>query len=183
MSKRERVETVVLYGVFICYLVVLIKILFLSRISITELFNSHRNVVRTVNLIPFKTISDFIAGGSDNLKRFAFGNVAGNILIFIPVGVYLPLLRVNKRVRGNLLILFIASILVEVIQGGLGIGTADIDDIILNGLGGWIGILVYKSLRFLLRDEKNVRTAVALLSVIIGLPVIYYYLFMIKMRF
>ncbi|WP_367649646.1 VanZ family protein [Paenibacillus sp. NEAU-GSW1] len=40
----------------------------------------------------------------------------------------------------------------EIIQGLLGIGAADIDDIILNVLGGWIGILVYKSLLFILRD-------------------------------
>ncbi len=83
----------------------------------------------------------------------------------------------------NLLFLFMVSLFIEIIQGLLGIGAADIDDIILNALGGWIGILVYKSLLFILRDVKRVQTAIAGLSVLIGLPVIYYYLFMIKMRF
>ncbi|WP_415639941.1 VanZ family protein, partial [Paenibacillus lupini] len=98
-------------------------------------------------------------------------------------GVYLPLLRNNKRVMNNLLFIFIVSLFVEIIQGILGIGTADIDDIILNCIGGCIGILGFKVLLFILRDEKRVYTAVTVLSVIVGLPIIYYYLFMIKMRF
>ncbi|SEM54938.1 VanZ family protein [Paenibacillus sp. OV219] len=183
MNKRIRLQTVILYGVFICYIFLLIKILFLSRVSITELFSSQRTVVRSINLIPFYSISEFISGSSANLKKFAFGNVAGNIFIFIPFGLYLSVFKKNKRVIDNLLFIFIVSLFVELIQGLLGIGTADIDDIILNGLGGWIGIIAYKCFRFILRDEKKVHTAITVLSVIIGLPVIYYYLFMIKMKF
>jgi glycopeptide antibiotics resistance protein len=159
------------------------KILLLSRISITDLFDSHRTYDRSINLIPLYSIGEFISGSSTNLKDFAFANVVGNILIFIPLGVYLTALKNDKRVKINLMYIFIVSLLVEIIQGLLGIGTADIDDIILNSLGGWIGILVYKFLRLILRDEKNVHTVITVLSVIVGLPVIYYYLFMIKMRF
>jgi hypothetical protein len=50
-------------------------------------------------------------------------------------------------------------------------------------LGGWIGILGYKFLLFILRDEKKVDTAITILSATIGLPVILYFLFMMKMRF
>jgi glycopeptide antibiotics resistance protein len=73
------------------------------------------------------------------------------------------------------------SSFVEVIQGLLGIGTADIDDIILNCLGGLIGILVYKFLLLILRDEKKVSTAITILSAI-GLPVLLYLLFMVRLR-
>ncbi|GGF95946.1 hypothetical protein GCM10010912_46060 [Paenibacillus albidus] len=183
MNKRERIVTVFLYGVFICYILLLIKILFLSRVSILGLFDSQRTFVRSINLIPFYSISEYISGSSANLKKFAFGNVVGNILIFIPLGVYLSLFKKNKRAIINLLFVFIVSLFVEIIQGLLGIGTADIDDIILNCLGGWIGILGYKSLLFILRNEKKVQTAITVLSAIVGLPVIYYLLFMIKMRF
>ncbi|SFE09570.1 Glycopeptide antibiotics resistance protein [Paenibacillus catalpae] len=183
MSNRERIKIVFLYGVFICYLFLLIKILFLSRVSISELFNSQRTLVRSINLIPFNSISEFISGSSANLKQFAFGNVVGNILIFIPLGVYVALFKSNKKVIINLLFICMVSLFVEVIQGLLGIGAADIDDIILNGLGGWIGIVVYKSLLFVIRDKKKVQTVITVLSAIVGLPVIYFLLFMIKMRF
>lgn len=183
MNKRERIKTVFLYGVFICYILLLIKILFLSRISILDLFNSQRTINRSINLIPFYSITEYIFGSSEIVKRFAFGNVVGNIVLFIPLGIYLPLFKNDKRVITNLLFIFIVSLFVEIIQGLLGIGASDIDDIILNCLGGWIGILVYKFLLFVLRDQKKVRTAITIPSAIVGLPVIFYFLFMIKMRF
>lgn len=183
MNKRERIETVFLYGVFTCYILLLIKILFLSRVSLLELFHSQRTIGRSINLIPFHSIMEYISGGSENLKRFAFGNVVGNVVIFIPFGIYFPLFKNDKRVMNNLLFIFLVSLLVEIIQGLFGIGASDIDDVILNCLGGWIGILGYKLSILLLRDEKKVRTTITILSTIIGLPVILFFLFVIKMRF
>ena len=61
-------------------------------------------------------------------------------------------------------------------------GASDIDDIILNCSGGFIGILGYKLLLFILRHEKRVNTAITILSAM-GLPILLYYLFMVKMRF
>jgi len=183
MKNRERIKAVFLYGIFICYILLLMKILLLSRESLLEIFNSQRTLTRSVNLIPFHSIMEYISGSSDALRRFAFGNVVGNVVIFIPLGVYLTLFKKDKRVLVNLLFIFIVSIFVEIIQGLLGIGVADIDDIILNCLGGWIGILGYKLLLFILRDEKKVHAAVTILSATVGLPVIIYLLFMVKMRF
>ncbi|WP_186430386.1 VanZ family protein [Clostridium sp. BSD9I1] len=174
MNKRERIKRVFLYGVFICYILLLIKILFLSRISHLE--------QRSINLIPFYSIMEYVSGSSANIKAFAFGNVVGNIVIFIPLGTYLSLLKNDKRVITNLLFIFIVSLLVEIIQGILGIGASDIDDIILNCLGGLIGILGYKLLLLILRNEKKVHNVITILSVM-GLPGILYYLFMMRMRF
>jgi glycopeptide antibiotics resistance protein len=182
MKKRERIKTVILYGIFICYILLLIKILLLSRVSLLDVFNSQRTLFRSINLIPFYSIREYISGSTAILKAFAFSNVVGNIVIFIPLGIYLPLSKNDKRVITNLLFIFIVSLFVEIIQGLLGIGVSDIDDIILNCLGGWIGILGYKFLLFILRDEKKVHTAITILSAI-GLPRILYYLFMVRMRF
>ena len=174
MNKRERIKTVFLYSVFIFYILLLIKILFLSRISQSD----HRSI----NLIPFNSIMEYIVGSSANIKKFAFANVIGNIAIFTPLGTYLSLLKNHKRVTTNLSFIFIVSLSVEIIQGLLGIGASDIDDIILNCLGGFIGILGYKLLLFILRDEKKVYTSITILSVM-GLPLILFYLFMVRMRF
>ncbi|WP_240546029.1 VanZ family protein [Paenibacillus artemisiicola] len=148
-----------------------------------ELFDGQRAIVRSINLVPLSSISDFLSGSSVNLKQFALANVGGNILIFIPLGVYVSVLRNNHSGRSHLLLILSMSLAVEVIQGLLGIGTADIDDILLNGLGGWIGIFACASLRFLFREEKNVRAFIAALSALVGVPVMFYLLFMIKMRF
>ena len=183
MNKRERIETALLYGVFICYVLLLIKILFLSRVSLLELFNSNRTVNRSINLIPFHSIMEYLSGSSEIVKRFAFGNVVGNTVLFLPFGIYLSLFKNGKRAIANLLFIFIVSLFVETIQGLLGIGASDIDDVILNCLGGWIGILAYKFLLSLLRDEKKVRTVITVLSAVVGLPIIFYFLFLIKMKF
>ena len=109
MSKRERIEKAFLYGVFICYILFLIKLLFLSRVSLSELFNSQRTLDRTINIIPFSSITEYLFSNSPTIKRFAFGNVIGNIAIFIPLGVYLSLFKNNKKIINNLLLIFIVS--------------------------------------------------------------------------
>jgi len=155
--------------------------LLLSRVSLLDLFNSQRTLDRSINFIPFYGIKEYIFSNSATIKKFAFANVVGNIVIFIPLGTYLSLFKNNKRVITNLLFIFIVSLFIEIIQGILGIGASDIDDIILNCLGGLVGILGYKFLLLILRDEKKVRVAITILSAI-GLPVLLYLLFMVRLR-
>lgn len=182
MSKWERIQTIFLYVVFICYIFLLVKILFLSRISIIDLFDSQRSANRSVNLIPFYSIQEYLFSGSADIKRSAFGNVAGNIIAFVPLGVFLPVFRKDRHIKFNFLIIITVTLITEIIQGILGIGAADIDDIIMNCSGGFIGILGYKLLLYLLRNEKKVRVAITIISAF-GLPTILYLLFAIQMRF
>lgn len=72
------------------------------------------------------------------------------------------------------------SLFAEIIQGVLGIGVFDIDDIILNCLGGWIGVLGYKFLLYILRDDEKAQTVISILSFSVGVPIILYLLFMVK---
>ena len=183
MKKREQIETVFLYFIFSCYILLLFKILIWSRFSILELLDRQWILFRSVNLIPFDSINQYMSGNTDTIRRLAFGNVIGNIVIFIPLGLYLPLFKKDKRVLVNFMCIFIVSLVVEILQGLLGIGVSDIDDIILNSLGGGIGILGYKFIALILRNETKVNTVITILSTIIGLPVILYLLFMVRMRF
>ncbi|MGG4185044.1 VanZ family protein [Paenibacillus jamilae] len=181
MNKQERIVTVFLYGVFICYILFLFKLFFLSRVSLLDLLNSQRTLDRSINLIPFYSIKEYIFSNSGTIKNFAFANVVGNIVIFIPLGTYLSLFKNDKRAITNLLFIFIVSLFIEIIQGLFGIGASDIDDIILNCVGGLVGILGYKFLLFILRAEKKVRTVITILSAI-GLPFLLYLLFVIRLR-
>lgn len=64
-----------------------------------------------------------------------------------------------------------------------GIGTADIDDVILNCLGGLIGILIYRGLCALLKDEEKARTAIVLLGfIVILIPVFIITIFGFRFR-
>ena len=110
MNKRERIETVFLYGVFSCYILFLIKLLLFSRVSLLDMFNSQRTLDRSINLIPFHSIQEYIFSNSTTIKKFAFSNVVGNIVIFIPLGTYLTLFKKNKKVLTNLQFLFLVRL-------------------------------------------------------------------------
>jgi glycopeptide antibiotics resistance protein len=100
----------------------------------------------TTNLVPFRSMGhDLRAGG-----RHLVVNFLGNLAAFLPMGVLVPTLaggRAAARVGAASLGL---SVLIEVLQGISGRRVADVDDVILNTLGGMIGYglwLGYRRLR------------------------------------
>lgn len=93
-----------------------------------------------INLIPFREMTRYNIGG----QSFYY-NVIGNIAVFIPFGFILGNFVKAKKIRHVLIPCIVVSATVEFIQ--LIIGRAfDVDDIILNSLGGLIGFLIYISL-------------------------------------
>ncbi|MBM7699240.1 VanZ family protein [Kurthia huakuii] len=133
------------YAILICYGGLLLETVLLSR-------DSYRNL----NLIPF-----------DMIQAQGFGdmNVWGNVLMFIPLGMYM---MIHSK-HGAILKIMLCSLVIEVTQYIFARGATDIDDFILNTLGGIIGITIAWLLSKCFRD---VQKAVAMLSMIIGLPVI-----------
>lgn len=114
----------------------LFRLLFLSRVLILDLFNSQKTLDMSIKRIPFYSIKEYIFSNSVTIKKIAFSNLFGNIVIFIPLGTYLSLFKNNKRVITNLQFIFIVSLFIEIIQGLLGIGAPNIDDTFK--LFGWI---------------------------------------------
>jgi glycopeptide antibiotics resistance protein len=169
MTARAKVETVVIYVVFALYVAFLLKLLLFSR---------PLGAQRSINLIPFAGITHYLTGAS---PRTALGNVAGNVLIFIPVGAYLAFLRSRATIVKNVLVIVAASVVVEIIQGIFAVGSSDIDDVILNSVGGFAGILFVKLLTSTLRRGGRVRKIIAVLSLVLA-PVTCYLLFFIRLR-
>ncbi len=182
MKRPFRIRTLFLYGVFGLYILFLLKILLFSRISIGELMRGHRDAERLVNLIPFRSIMAYLDGANPNLQRTAFSNVVGNMILFLPLGVYVALFKRDKRVLACMAIVFLVSLSAEIIQGVLCIGTADIYDFILNCAGGLGGILLYKLLLGIFRNEEKARTVYTVVSSIIGMPALLFLLFVVQLR-
>ena len=101
-----------------------------------------------VNFEPLKTIRLYITllQGSDGyLVRHAFINLAGNVIMFVPIGYLLP--RIWRKFRsffGVFIITVIFIVLVESLQFFTGLGSCDVDDLILNVPGAMIGYLLWK---------------------------------------
>lgn len=110
-------------------------------------------------------------------------NILGNIAVFIPFGMYLQVLLKNKAFIKSLFIVAITTVAIELIQFVFALGSADIDDVILNALGGVIGILFYKLLVKLLGNRERAKTAVTVISLVMGLPVIAFYLMICVRRY
>jgi glycopeptide antibiotics resistance protein len=73
------------------------------------------------------------------------------------------------------------SVAVEIVQGVFGVGASDIDDVMLNTLGGFLGIPFFTLLCVLLRCWSRVITVMAVLS-LLAVPVLCYFLFVIRLR-
>lgn len=93
-----------------------------------------------VNLIPFKEMFRYEFGSYKFMK-----NIVGNILLFIPYGYFSSYYLNNKKVGTNIVVCLIATLCIECIQYYIG-RVFDIDDIILNVLGGFLGYLLYVAL-------------------------------------
>ena len=96
-----------------------------------------------INLSPLRTIRLYwglLSHPRPPLVRLAVINLAGNIVLFIPLGYLLPSLFPKlRRLRRSLLVCAGIICLVELCQMVTLLGTCDVDDLILNLLGCAIG--------------------------------------------
>lgn len=124
--------------VFLMYFTFLIYMMFFG-------FNRHINEYTNYNFIPFKTIYLYIMYYDKfNLSTWLI-NLLGNIVVFIPFGILLPLLNMQLTKIFKFLMTFITGILIlEILQITFEVGSFDIDDIILNSIGGLIGLAIYR---------------------------------------
>ncbi|WP_145409512.1 VanZ family protein [Paenibacillus xylanexedens] len=94
------------------------------------------------NWIPFDTIRPLLLERDKYSTEAWVKNLFGNIVLFIPLGVCIPVLFRKCR---SFLKLTVAVILilfaVELTQLVTRVGTFDVDDIILNTFGAWIGYI------------------------------------------
>ena len=100
-----------------------------------------------VNIIPFKEIVRYEAG-----TYLFYKNILGNVLLFLPFGFFVGYFIKVKKVSVMLLLTFIVSLSIETIQLSIG-RVFDVDDVILNVLGGLIGFILYKVLNKVIPDK------------------------------
>lgn len=136
-KRKIRITGLIL---FICYLLGLTYFLFFAE----SYGRTGLNREYSYNLVPFLEIKRFWLH-REMIGNFAvFINLAGNVLAFVPFGFFLPML--NRYARGLFrmgLFTFEFSLLVETIQLVSRVGSFDVDDLILNTLGGILGYITF----------------------------------------
>lgn len=117
---------------------------------------TNRNVGYRYNLVLFQEITRFIKYYQIIGMRSVIVNVIGNIVAFAPFGFFLMILAKKKRGFLHIVLLsFQLSLTVEVIQLITKVGSYDVDDMMLNTLGGILGYIIYYMYRILFRRRTD----------------------------
>lgn len=139
--KKEFNHKAVMKLLFIIYMCVLVYVVFFA-----EAMGRTPQDGYVYNLTPLKEIKRFMKYIWDNdaLGRAAKLNIFGNIIAFIPFGIYLPYTSESKLgFISTFLYTFSLSLTIELVQLITKVGSCDVDDIILNALGGVIGYILW----------------------------------------
>ena len=140
-NNRQRNLTRILFAIY--FLILVWILLFKMSFSIDELYKN-----RSINLIPF--MGSVVVNG-----RIYINEIIDNILVFIPLGIYICMLKEYWSILRKISVGFFISLGIEVLQFILAIGATDITDLIGNTLGGIIGIGVFYLFSKLFKNKTN----------------------------
>jgi len=142
--KQIPVKKLLLGAMFIGYIVFVLELTVIGRGT------SH---YMQMNLQPF-------SGYIDAWKKYSLRDLQNclfNILMFVPLGMFLPLLMAKcKEFKWLLLVVVGATASIETYQTLSGAGIFELDDLINNSLGGIIGYQLYK-LAVSISNHKKVK--------------------------
>ena len=134
LKTRKRIRGLgkvlfVLYILFIIYFLIFSE--WYGRTGVMEEYH--------YNLVLFKEINRFWTY-REQLGMFAvFTNLFGNVLIFVPFGFFMPMASKYRSFFSTLFYSFGLSLCVETFQLFSRVGSFDVDDLLLNTIGGVTG--------------------------------------------
>lgn len=144
MVQRKKWIKILAWILFILYFIFLTYVLFFD-----EKFG--RNITNrsySYNLVLFKEIKRFYKYRELLGTKAVFLNIICNVIAFMPFGFLVPLLQNDKRnVLTITLLSFELSLMVEVMQLFFKVGSFDVDDLFLNTLGGFLGVILFVVIR------------------------------------
>ncbi len=152
-QEKSEIRNFWLKALFIIYCLLLITILFLNneyRMGGFQNINTFsKEHFETSNLIPFATIIEYIIGviSNDINTSIVIINFATNLLLFAPMGFFIPVLFQNriKNIKQFVIMIIILTLIVEILQFITYRGSTDIDDIILNTIGAVIMYMIMRT--------------------------------------
>lgn len=89
------------------------------------------------NFVPFREMLRYKIG-----SKLFFRNIVGNILLYMPLGFFVTAYIDERKIFPTMIISLITTISIELVQLVIG-RVFDIDDIIINLFGGFLGALIF----------------------------------------
>ncbi len=151
MAANKKENRLVMWVCFIAYLLLLGYVVFVG-----SGFGRVEHEEYRYNLTLFQEIGRYVGVGArtGNWTLFRF-NVIGNVCVFVPMGIFLPkLFQKCRKILPVAIISLEVSLLIEVTQLVTRIGSFDVDDLLLNTLGGILGYIIYRIIAGFTRKSK-----------------------------
>lgn len=139
ISKKK----ILLYAISICYFVVVFGAVFLNRGAVYKEINLH-------------LLSSYLEA-YHNMSPSLIRNIILNILMFVPLGVFLPLYTSKlDKIYKVISIGFLITLIIEIMQYATGFGIFEIADLLNNTIGVLIGYGLYKAYFNIRNKEKKI---------------------------
>jgi glycopeptide antibiotics resistance protein len=134
-------------------------VLYLSGLAATTLTPNHNSLGRAestagIQLRPDPaslTCSSTTLPAGSRARSFCVRNAAGNVMLFFPLGILIPLLWRRLRFWQGIQIAIALSVTIELVQylsrAWGSYRSADVNDVVLNGLGACLGLVIVSLLR------------------------------------
>ena len=141
MEAKHRKRNIMIFGI---YCALMLWLLF-DRTGGIEGMEYWSQIQTNLNLVPFHTIRLFLnVLGMQMYSSAAIINLGGNVIMFIPLGFFLPrVFPALQKFRRCILATTLIITAVELTQLFTLLGTCDIDDLILNVIGATIGYIIF----------------------------------------
>ena len=108
------------------------------------------------NLVLFQEINRFIQYRDVIGTEGFIVNIFGNVLAFAPFGFFLPIItRRRRKFLGVTGLTFLLSLSIETLQLVSKVGCFDVDDMLMNTVGGIIGYIVFCICYYCIKPKKK----------------------------
>lgn len=143
LSQKKKGKSVIRQLAYLGLICSLFLIIFATILFTPITFTPEYRVVN-FNLFEFLNQGD----------RRLYAEIIPNILLFIPFGLFMPIVFEKLRsVVNTMKITFVVTLCIETFQYFIG-RSADIDDVIMNLVGGLLGYCLYSISNYLLKNTK-----------------------------
>lgn len=148
MLDKDRRKKRTIKAIVVLYSIIVFFILF-GREPFDIGYSYLEHIKMNINITPFYTIAtlcrQIINRTNPHLLKYSLANLFGNIALFIPYGILVPILFTKYRKMWTYLIhAAIIIFVIEIVQFLSLRGSFDIDDFLLNLFGAMIGYLLFR---------------------------------------
>jgi glycopeptide antibiotics resistance protein len=154
-------------ALFAAYILILVWLV-LFKFSYDPLTVIQNSQIRKLNLVPFAWARE--------------SEMIANIVAFIPFGVMLGVNFKPLTVKQKIAAIFAFSLALEAIQYALAIGVSDITDLIMNTLGGLVGLTAYGAVARH-ADDKYLDRSVLVAGTMILIAILYLRIFVFIVKY